>query len=139
MKTKNKFATSAMLILMVGLFSLTALAQHADMVPIGKKGVIPFDTPVRVGDTLLKAGSYQFQHVMEGQDHLIVLTKMSHPDSGQPGGASVPKKEVTRLKCRVETLGEKAKHNGMRFGTNAAGEKTLEEVHIKGENVKHLF
>lgn len=138
MRTKNRFATSAMLILLVGLFSLPALAQHEEMVRIGKKGVVPFDTPVWVGDTLLKPGSYQIQHVMEGQDHVIVFTKMSHAGA-RPGGESVPTKEVTRLKCRIEPLGEKAKHGGMRFGTNAAGEKTLEEVHIKGENVKHLF
>jgi hypothetical protein len=39
----------------------------------------------------------------------------------------------------LEPLGETAKHTGLRYGTNAAGEKTIEEVHVKGENVKHVF
>jgi hypothetical protein len=140
MTTKNRSAvTSAMLILLLGILGLSALAQHEDMVRIGKKGVIPFNTPVRVGNTMLKPGDYQIQHVMEGQDHVIVFTKMVHPAGGLSQGPSRPTKEVTRVKCRVEPLGEKAKHGGMRFGTNAAGEKTLEEVHIQGENVRHLF
>lgn len=139
MRTRNRpIATSAMLILLLGILGLPALAQHEDMVRIGKKQVIPFDTPVRVGDTLLKPGDYQIQHVMEGQDHVIVFTKMSHAAPGN-NPPSRPTKEVTRVKCRVEPLGEKAKHGGMRFGTNAAGEKTVEEVHIQGENVKHVF
>ena len=134
MSTGNKSVVmSAMLILLLGIFSLAALAQHKDMVSIGKKGVILFDAPVRVGDTLLKPGKYQIQHVMEGQDHVIVFTKMSHQSP------SVPTKEVTRVKCKVEPLGEKAKHSGLRFGTNTAGEKTVEEVHIQGESVKHVF
>ncbi len=144
MRLQNKsIAITTMLVLLLAMSSLPALAQHegaqhGDMVVIGKKGIIPFSTPVRVGETLLKPGDYQIQHVMEGQDHVIVFTKMSSAGSGGylP---SRPTKEVTRVKCNVEPLGEKAKHNGIRFGTNSAGEKTVEEVHIKGENVKHIF
>jgi hypothetical protein len=139
MSTINRpIPTSAMLILLLGILSLPALAQHEDMVRIGKKGVIPFDTPVRVGDTLLKPGSYQIQHVMEGQDHVIVFKKMLDPSPGY-GPATASEKETTRMKCRVEPLGEKAKYGLIRFGKNAAGEKTVEEVQILGENVKHVF
>ncbi|HLG16180.1 MAG TPA: hypothetical protein VJH03_16980 [Blastocatellia bacterium] len=139
MRTKNKsIVTSAILVLVLGLFSLSALAQHEDMVRIGKKGIVAFDTPVRVGDTLLKPAKYQIQHVVEGEDHVIVFKRISQ--TGSAGYiSSVSAKETMRLKCRLEPLGEKARHGGMRFGTNAAGEKTLEEVHIQGENVKHVF
>ena len=144
MKMQSKpIAITAMLALLLAITGLPALAQHegaqhGDMMVIGKKGILLFDTPVRVGDNLLKPGDYQIQHVMEGQDHVIVFTRMT---TAGPGGnpESRPTKDVTRMKCRIEPLGEKAKHSGLRFGTNAAGEKTVEEVHIKGENVKHVF
>jgi len=143
MRTRNKSMAITAMLALLAAFSLPALAQHegaqhSDMVVIGKRGILIFDTPVRVGDNLLKPGDYQIQHVMEGQDHVIVFTRMTHAG---PGGnpESRPTKDVTRLKCRIEPLGEKAKHSGLRLGTNAASEKTVEEVHIKGENVKHVF
>lgn len=139
MKSKKKLlATGALLALLLGVLSIPLLAQenHQGMTRIGKRGLIEFDSAVRVGDQLLKEGIYQIQHVMEGEDHIIVFRKMSLDNYRQElRGAEV----IARVKCRVEPLGEKAKHAGMRFGTNAAGEKTVEEVHVQGENVKHLI
>lgn len=140
MKPKNNlFFASAMLIFLVGVFGIPAIARQEEMAHLGKKGEIRFDSPVRVGDVVLKPGDYQIQHRLEGQDHVIVFRKLLHPPGGRSQGPLVPGKEVTRVKCRVEPLGEKAKHHGIRFGTNVAGEKTVEEVHIQGENVKHVF
>jgi|CXWL01.1.fsa_nt_gi hypothetical protein len=138
MKTKmNWFGRGAMLALLVGAFGITLLAQdkHQDMMNLGKKGEIVFDSSVRVGDQLLKEGTYQIQHVMNGEDHIIVFRKMSRDSLSQ----LITGKEIARVKCRVEPLGEKAKHSGIRFGTNAAGEKTVEDVHMRGESVKHLL
>ena len=135
---KKSIVTSAMLILLLAAVSLPALAQHEDMVRIGKKGVVPIDTPVRVGDVLLKPGRYQIQHVMEGQDHVIVFKKLLHarpPEYVE----TASEKGTTRLKCTVKPLGEKAKYGLIRLGKNAAGEKTIEEVQIQGENVTHVF
>lgn len=138
MKTVNTLlAKGALLALLLGALSVPLLAQEQNqgMVSLGKKGEIVFDSSVRVGDQLLKEGTYQIQHVMEGQDHVIVFRRMSRDYYRQ----LIAGKEVLRVKCRVEPLGEKAKHGGMRFGTNAAGEKTVEEVHVRGENVKHFI
>lgn len=55
------------------------------------------------------------------------------------GYYSGPGKEVVRVKFRVEPLREKAKHGGICFGTNAVGEKTVEEVYVRGENLKHVI
>ena len=135
---KNWLARGALVVLLLGAFSSQLLAQdkYQGMTRIGKKGEMVFDTSVRVGDQLLKEGTYQIQHVMEGEDHVIVFRRMVR---NSPYGDLTTGKEVARVKCRVEPLGEKAKHGGVRFGTNAAGEKTVEEVHVRGENVKHLF
>ena len=139
MITKNRsLVMSALLVLLLGTFSLPLFGQngHQDMTRLGKKGEATFDSAVRVGDQLLEKGTYKIQHVMEGEDHVIVFRRMVR---NSPYGDLITGKEVARVKCRVEPLGEKAKHDGMRFGTNAAGEKTVEEVHVRGENVKHLF
>lgn len=138
MKTKmNWFGRGALLALLAGAFGITLLAQdkHQDIMNLGKKGEIVFDSSVRVGDQLLKEGTYQIQHVMNGEDHIIVFRKMSRDSQRQ----LITGKEIARVKCRVEPLGEKAKHSGIRFGTNAAGEKTVEDVHMRGESVKHLL
>ncbi len=139
---KNPFYIIGTLVFLLGVVSVAApgQAQQGQMVRIGKKGVIPFDTPVRVGDVLLTPGEYQIQHLVEGSDHYIVFRKMLHKGYDYRTSAQgVSNKEATRVKCRVEPLAETAKHGGIRFGINPAGEKTVEEVHIEGENVKHLF
>lgn len=109
-------------------------AQHDKLTPIGKQGAISFDSDVRIGGALLKKGEYIIQHQVEGDDHVFVFKRgIRRYTEVTPG------KEVARVKCKVEPLGEKAPHSGLRYGTNAAGEKTVEEIHIKGEAVKHVF
>jgi hypothetical protein len=150
----QRFVTTALLVLGLGAFAVTASAQHGgmahtgskassrqgEMTRLGKKGELPITSPTRVGDVLLEPGTYRVQHVVEGEDHFITFRKMSHTRSDQPSyPLGTPGKEVARVKCRLAPLGEKAKHSGMRFGTNAAGEQTVEEVHVKGEDVRHVF
>lgn len=126
---------TAVLALLLGLSSLTALAQHEET-RTGKKGEITFGSPVRIGNVSLSAASYQIQHVVEGFDHFIVFKRIL---SGSPYFTGVSGKESARVKCRIEPLSDKAKYTGLRFGVNSAGETTVEEVQIKGENVKHVF
>lgn len=140
MKSKRNSINQSLILasLLVSLIlPLSALSQ--DIVRIGRQGRLNFDTDVRVGETLLKKGYYQIRHVVTGADHVIVFTKLVHPPEGLSMGDWRPGKEVRRMKCKVEPLGETAKYGGVRFGTNTASEKTIEEVHIKGENVKHIF
>lgn len=152
--TNSKLVTGALLVMLLGVFSITTFAQHdhgnmggsksaakkQDMQPgmmkLGKKGEIPFNSPVRVGDVLLKPGTYQIQHVMDGENHVITFRRISRDPYR---GESLAGNEAARVTCRTEPLGEKARHDGIRLGTNAAGEKTVEEVHVKGENVGHVF
>ena len=147
----QKVVTTALLVMGFEAFAVTsaaqhggmthtgnkASAQHGEMTRLGKKGELPISSPTRVGDVLLEPGTYRVQHVVEGEDHVVVFNKLPHARPGyQYSGKG---KEVARVKCRLEPLGEKAKHDGMRFGTNAAGETTIEEVHVKGEDVRHVF
>jgi len=106
------------------------------MVPVGKKGDISFTSAVRVGAVVLKRGEYYLQHVIEGEDHVIVFRKKVRLRTDLTPS---PGKEVARVICKLTPLGETAKHTGFRYGLNAAGEKTIEEIHVQGENVKHVF
>ena len=153
-RRKKSLVTIVLLVGLMGGLSISVFAQHSHggmsgpnkqpgmsqekqqgMIKVGKKGEIVFDSPVRVADQLLKEGTYQIQHVMEAEDHVIVFRKISRDFYDRPATGQ----EVARVKCKIQPLGEKAKHSGVRFGENAAGEKTIEEIHVQGENVKHSF
>lgn len=41
-----------------------------------RKGKLHIYSSVRVGDTLLKAGMYQVQHVMEGDNHVLIFNEI---------------------------------------------------------------
>ncbi len=140
MRTRiTSIVTSIMLTFLLGILSLPAVAQHGehgDNILIGKKGEVTFNSAVRAGAVSLSAGRYQVQHVVEGLDHFIVFNKIV---SGSAYHTGVSGKDAARVKCRTEPLTEKAKYDEIRLGVNSAGEKTVEEILIKGENVKHLF
>jgi hypothetical protein len=110
---KNTVSIVASLILAVAALSLPALAQdhqghgmhsqkqEGQTLTVGKKGEVHFTSEVKAGDTVLKPGMYQVQHLEEGTDHVIVFKEMSMPADYKMGNTPVGK-EVARLKCTVE-------------------------------------
>lgn len=122
--------------LVLGSIVFPAFARQDKLTPIGKQESVSFDSDARIGDALLKKGEYIIQHTVEGANHVFAFKRAirrSNYADPEPG------KEVARVKCKVEPLGENSPHSDLRYGANAAGEKTVEEIHIKGENVKHVF
>ena len=134
----NSFVVSIMLVLLLGLFSFPALAQHGEMIRVGKKGEVHFTSPVKVGDTVLKPGMYQVQHVEEGGNHVFVFREMSMPAGYKMSNTPVGK-EVARIKCRIEPATKKVSNTKIIFRTNAAGEKEISEVQVAGEAFRHLL
>ena len=139
--------TSALLVLVTTMLSLPLMAQDhqshhqtpsGDVLKVGKKGEVHFNSPVKVGDTVLKAGMYQVQHVEEGGDHVIVFKEMSMPAGYRMGNTPVGK-EVARVKCKVEPVTKKVSNTQITLRTNAAGEKEIAEVQVAGEDFKHKF
>ena len=135
MKPKgSSFAMTVVLALTLALMSLPSLAQHGGQagghegaIHVGKKGDFTFTTNTRVGDAMLPAGAYQFQHRVEGGEHVFVFKK------AQSG------KEVARVKCMVEPLGKKAEQTLIYSTKNDAGESAVQQIVVQGENVKHVF
>ncbi len=136
----NSFAKTVALALTLAIMSLPAIARHGGHVGgdqmgkdhggkihVGKRGEVNFKSDTRVGDALLPAGAYQFQHIVEGDDHVAVFKK-----AGTGKG-------VARVKCMIEPLGEKAKQTTIYSAKNAAGENVIQQILVGGENVKHVF
>jgi hypothetical protein len=137
----------ALLVLAAGMLSLPILAQdHQGMHPktakgevvIGKKGEVHFTTQVKAGDTVLKPGMYQVQHVVEGSEHVIIFKEMGMP-AGYKMGNTPAGKEVARIKCKIEPVTKKVNNTKITVRTNAAGEKEIAEVQVAGEAFKHLL
>ncbi|MBL8168349.1 MAG: hypothetical protein JNJ50_09360 [Acidobacteria bacterium] len=139
MKLRNhSIVISAMLTLMLGMFSLSLLAQHHDaqhnnaqhndqgVIHVGKKGEMKLSSPLRVGETLLKPGQYLFKHTMEGDDHVVAFTTTTG-------------NEVARVKCKLEPLDKKAKETAIHTSPGSGGERILTAVQVQGENAKHIL
>ena len=131
MKRKSSLIVGALLAFLLGAFNLTTLAQHGEKaghetkIRVGKTGDTTFSSEVKVGDITLPAGAYKFKHVVEGDDHVVTFTKIT---TG---------KEVARVKCKIEPLGDKAK--GTLIYTSAEGGAHVTQIVVAGENVKHVF
>jgi len=145
-KTTRIIAAITLLVLAVGAFNLPVSAQDHQAhqagpskdFAIGKKGEVHFNVQVKAGDAALKPGMYQVQHVVEGNDHVIIFKEMSMP-AGYKMGATPVGKEVARIKCKVEPVANKASNTKITLRTNAAGEKEIAEVQVAGEAFKHLL
>ena len=64
---------------------------------------ISFDTPVRVGETVLPAGQYVVRHTMAGEEHIMVFQRAGHA------------KTDIKVKCTLVPLTEKANQATERF------------------------
>lgn len=135
MKRKSSLIViGALLAFSLGAFSLTTLAQHEGQagsheakIHVGKTGDFSFSSEMKVGDVSLPAGAYKFKHIVEGEDHVVVFTKAT---SG---------KEVARVKCKIEPLGDKAKQTTIYSTPDASGKSSITQILVAGENVKHVF
>lgn len=143
MKNQIKFvATSIALVIAFAAFS-QAFAQHhghlsADKPTVDKKRMVRFSEKVRVGDRLLDPGMYHVEHMVEGTDHVFVFKSVTMP--AEYGEYSmVEGREIVRLKCRVEPVAKSVNNTKVTFGRNAAGERTIEDIQIAGEKVKHIL
>jgi hypothetical protein len=129
---------SALLISLIGTFSLSSYAQQRETLRVGKKGEIHLNSPVRAGGALLKPGMYRVQHVVEGEDHVVIFREVSM-GAGYRMGSTWEGKEVARVKCKIEPADKQVSKTKIYLRTNAAGEKEIAEVQVAGESVKHLL
>jgi len=86
---------------------------------------VSFETAVRVGATVIPAGEYKVQHVMEGQDHVMTFTRTD-------------KKLVYKVKCTLVALEHKAVQDQVIIEASG-NEHLLRELIFRGDTAKHVF
>ena len=110
MKNTRKLITTAIaLILSMGAFGSQLFAQQTNASMVGKVGKLHIGSSVMVGNTLLKPGMYQVQHVTEGENHLIIFRIIRMGYRNNMGNEQLGE-EVIRLHCRIEAVGQRWKH-----------------------------
>lgn len=136
----HRFIRTAFVVL-AGLAIGAPLAFAQNKMALGKKGEIEFTSEARLGSTTLKAGHYQFQHVVaEGQHYLVVRERpVFHNPTGvtSPGGVG---KEVARVACRIVPMdgGSMVMATALYTKKDADGVSRITRINIQGEHDGHV-
>lgn len=120
--------------------TLASAQQHSHELKVGKNGEVTFDKATTVGNITLQPGRYQFQHRVEGTDHLVHFTELTKPNPAYPSQptSGQPKAHPGEVKCRLEELGSKASQTRIFLDTGDAPQRIF-RVEVRGENVAHLL
>ena len=135
--TIRVIVASVALAFCLGIFNSQLYAQQESSLIADKGGKFHVDSSVLVGATLLRSGMYKVQHVMEGNDHVIIFRVIRMNQYKGAMGNERLGEEVARVKCTVEPAGKPWKHTKLVLVRNASGQKVVEAVQIAGENVLH--
>jgi hypothetical protein len=111
----------------VVLVFLSAVAMASEnKMGIHEVSRVTFDTPVRIGSTVLPAGNYVVRHTMEGEEHVMAFEFSDH-------------KQVFKVKCTLVPLPHKALGDRSVIETTSANEKIVRELIFSGDSAKHVF
>jgi hypothetical protein len=102
---------------------VSAMAADAPNQDVGKSWHVTFNSPMRVGATLLPAGDYKVQHLKDGDGHVLVFKGDN--------------KQVAKVACTMEPLSEKPKYTRLTFDNNSAGERVLKGIAFEGDHYVH--
>jgi hypothetical protein len=113
--------TGLLLLMLLGLGAMM-WAQGA----AGFKGtrILILSEQAKVGAQVLPAGEYKVAHVMEGSEHIMVFKNG---------------KQEFRLKCTLEPLSAKADNTQTWYEADANGQRVLQAIVFRGDNVKHVM
>jgi uncharacterized secreted protein with C-terminal beta-propeller domain len=118
----------ALLSLILVLSAGSAIAANQDEMKAGKKAEIALSSPAQVGDIVLPAGKYVFQHVVSAGQHVAVFV-------GPMGTAS---RTTIKVKCTNEVLNQKLTRTSVTV-ENVDGADKVTRIEIAGENVAHIL
>lgn len=115
------------------------MASDQQTIKVGKTGEIVFSSDTWVGNVLLKAGHYKFQHRAEGTDHFVHFTELKmtagqHRQTGFVSGERHP----GEIKCQVEPLNRKVSETAI-YTDLKDGKRMITRIEVAGENVAHAF
>jgi hypothetical protein len=102
--------------------TLAATAQNG----IAKTQRVTFDEAIKIQGKLVPAGHYTLNHVMEGQNHVMVFKQASG------------ERQEFRFTCNMVQLPSKAKQTLKVYDT-ASGSKVLKAMTFAGDTYEHVF
>ncbi|MBZ5509739.1 MAG: hypothetical protein LAN70_01070 [Acidobacteriia bacterium] len=111
----------------VAVLILGTAAMAANQFGIADTRPVTFYDTVRVGDTLLPAGNYVVTHQMQGDEHIMVFTRVGR------------KPVEARLKCTLRPLSAPAAQSQVEYRLNAAKEHVIARMVFKGDRAEHIF
>ena len=135
---KTLLLTFALCAALIGFSTTAAVAQKYETISEKKTGGTHFGKAVRVGGKTLEAGMYQVQHADENGEHIVIFRAVEMGFNNNMGNQKLGA-EVARVKCAVEAVTEKVVSTKVLIRKNAAGEREVFEVWIRGEKFKHIL
>ena len=96
---------------------------------VGKKGDVNIREDVKIGNDTLKRGKYLFEHRVEGDRHLIVLTEVVKKDVA-PLAYEIPTRvlSVRQAAKRSVLVADELADHSLRVGV----------IHVAGEALEHF-
>lgn len=116
----------------MAVLALVAIAAMA-MAELNQFGVadiqkVTFNDPMKIGQVVLPKGEYKVQHVMEGENHIMIFTQQK---AANPAEA--------RVKCQLVKLNSKAERTQLLYTQDAGNARILQEIVFRGDTAKHVF
>ena len=124
--TRNRVFVGIIAILIVLALSIAASAQSGKELGVGKTRTVTFLEPVKVQGQMLPAGEYAVQHVMEGQNHTMVFSRLQE------------KEKTFRFACNMVKLPAKARQTSNLIDTSS-GTRVLKALVFAGDTYEHQF
>ena len=135
---KTLLLTFALCAALIGFSTTAAVAQKYETISEKKTGGTHFGKAVRVGGKTLEAGMYQVQHADENGEHIVIFRSVEMGFNNNMGNQKLGA-EVARVKCAGEAVTKKVGSTKVLIRKNAAGEREVFEVWIRGEKFKHIL
>jgi hypothetical protein len=122
--------------LFTALTAGTVFAQQDPMQVTGKQGFVTLKADTKVGDAVLKPGTYIVEHEMTGKTHVLTFWKMGDPSLAQEYSDEALVGEPVSVACKLESLPSRVKHTEVATAQDDKLARVV-KVEIKGENVAH--
>jgi len=113
------------MLLLVG--SALLFAANEGAMGVGKINSITFTQPMKVGTSVLPQGTYKVQHVMEGENHIMVFT------------SKVKDIPEVRVRCQMKNLPSRASQGTILYEKDASGVAVLNQLVFRGDTYSHNF
>ena len=97
---------------------------------VGKNGEVNLRQDVKFGSVLVKRGKYAFEHRLDGERHVVVLTEGARKDGGTPVVYEVPTNVISSRQV--------AKRTAVYAKELADRSVTVTMIEVTGERNEHL-